>query len=141
LWVKRLKENNKKIMANKKDNNIALEVGLTVAAIAAAAGAVFLFGTDSGKKKRKEIKSWSLKAKAEVLEKIEKMKDVTEESYAVAVDAVAQKYSKIKSIESKEIQELVSDLKKSWKDIKKITSPKKAAQVKKAILKPVAKKK
>lgn len=128
-------------MTNKKDNHVALEVGLTVAAIAAAAGAVFLFGTDSGKKKQKQIKSWSLKAKAEVLEKIEKMKDVSEESYNGAVEAVAQKYSKIKNVEAKEVQELITDLKKSWKDIKKIISPKKATQIKKAILKPSTKSK
>ena len=118
----------------KKNSNSALEVGLAVASVAAAAGAVFLFGTKAGKQKQKQVKAWSLKAKAEVLEKIEKMKEVNEEAYNKVVDAVAQKYAKVKDIEGAEVETLVSDLKKSWKDIKKIASPKKIAKVKKAIV-------
>ncbi len=121
-------------MAKKNSNNVAAEIGLAVASVAAAAGAVFLFGTKAGKQKQKQVKAWSLKAKAEVLEKIEKMKEVNEEAYNKVVDAVTEKYAKVKDIEGTEVQALVADLKKSWKDIKKIASPKKIAKVKKAIV-------
>ena len=58
-------------MAKKKQsvtNNqkIAAGVGLTAAAVAAA-GAYFLYGSKDADKNRKTVKSWGLKAKAEVL--------------------------------------------------------------------------
>ena len=61
-----------------KKSHMSGAVGLGLAAItaAAAAGAYFLYGKD-GAKNLKKIKSWSLKAKAEVLEKLEKAKDIS----------------------------------------------------------------
>ncbi len=55
-------------MEKKQSNNTGkVMAGVGIAALAAAAaGAVFLYGTDAGKKKRKEIKGWSLRMKADV---------------------------------------------------------------------------
>lgn len=116
-------------MAQKKNDGNGLEIGLALAGLAAIAGGVFLYGTDAGKKKRKEIKGWSLKAKGEVLEKLENLKDVNEENYHKIVDSVALKYSALKTVAPEDLAEVVEDLKKSWKHIVKITkttnSPKK----------------
>jgi hypothetical protein len=97
-------------------------MGAGIAALgAAAAGAIFLYGTDAGKKKRKEIKSWSLKMKADVMERMEGMKEWSEQEYANIVDAVAKKYEGVKSIDPIEIAALVRDLKSHWKMIKRHT--------------------
>lgn len=131
-------------MAKKKTStgNHVLEGIAAVAAVAAAAGAVFLYATDSGKKKRKEIKSWMLKAKGEVLEKIEKAKDVNQEAYENIVDAVAKKYSKLKTVGEEEVVPFVKELKGHWSSIKKEigASAKKAPAKKKSAKKTTAKK-
>ena len=109
-------------------------VGLGIAALAAAAaGAVFLYGTDAGKKKRKQIRGWMLKAKGEVLEKMESMKEWSEEGYNAIVDNVAKKYQNIKNVDPIEIAALVRDLKGHYKSIRK--------QVEGGKKKPAAKKK
>ena len=114
----------------KKPEGHGMEIGLALAGIATVAGAVFLYGTDAGKKKRKQIKGWTLKAKGEVVEKLEKLKDVNEESYHKVVDTVAAKYKAIKSIAPEELAEVVADLKKSWKHIAKVAKAKPAAKKK-----------
>ncbi len=123
----------------KKSEGHGVEIGLALAGIATVAGAVFLYGTDTGKKKRKQIKGWTLKAKGEVVERLEKLKDVNEESYNKVVDAVTAKYKAVKSVAPEELAEVVADLKKSWKHIVALTKPKKAAPRKKVATKAVAK--
>ncbi len=141
-------------MATKKTNGGAAEKGMStqgkvmmgagIAALAAAtAGAIFLYGTDAGKKSRKNIKSWSLKMKADVMDKMEGMKDWSEEAYGTVVDQVAEKYAKVKKIDPLEVAGLVRELRAHWKNIhrqvsgggKKKTArraPKKAAPAKPA---------
>ena len=92
-------------------------------ALAAATGAAFLYGTETGKKKRKQIKSWSLKAKADVLEKIENLKEINEDAYNKIVDEVSEKYRSLKNIDAGEILSLRDELKRQWKHIKKSLMP------------------
>lgn len=125
--------------AAKKSDGNGVEIGLTLAGIATIAGTVFLYGTDAGKKKRKQIKGWMLKAKGEVVERLEKMKDINEESYNKVVDAVTAKYKAVKSVGPEELDEIVADFKKSWKHMVQATKPKKAASRKKAAAKASAK--
>lgn len=108
-------------MANKSNGktNKTLMVGGLAALAAAAAGAFFLYGTEAGKKKRKQIKSWSLKAKADVLERMEKLKDINEEVYHRIVDEVAEKYKTLKEIDPQELGALVSELRGHWRNIKR----------------------
>jgi hypothetical protein len=127
-------------MAQKKvpaKSGNGLEVGLALAGLAAIAGGVFLYGTDAGKKKRKAIKGWMLKAKGEVIEKLETLKEVNEENYHKVVDAVEKKYKAVKSVAPEELAEVIGDLKKSWKDIVKVakshTAPKKKTASKKVV--------
>lgn len=123
-------------MAQKKGsgNNVALGLGIVGLAAAGIAGAYFLYGKD-GAKNRKKVKGWMLKAKGEVLEKIEKAKDLSEDYYHTAIDAVAEKYGKGKDITPEDIQAFAKDLKKHWKDIKKELAPKVAPAKKKAAAK------
>lgn len=115
----------KKVSAEKKSGN-GLEVGFALAGLAAIAGGVFLYGTDAGKKKRKAIKGWMLKAKGEVIERLENLKEVNEENYHKIVDAVEAKYKAVKSVAPEELAEVVADLKKSWKSIVKVSKSQKS---------------
>ena len=104
-------------MPKKKNDTTAKTLGV-IAAL--AAGAYFLYGTKEGAKKRKEVKSWALRMKADVMDKIEKVKDIDEEKYKKTIDVVAEKYKKkLKTVEKKEVERLRNDLKKHWRAIKK----------------------
>lgn len=129
-------------MATKKkteDHSGAWTVAIG-AAVVAAAGAAFLYGTDAGKKSRKKIKGWTLKAKGEILEKLESAKDVSEETYEKVVANVIDKYKKVKSIEEGEIVEFAKELKGHWNSIKKELAGSRKGSAKKAPTKTTAKK-
>lgn len=93
-------------------------IGLAAVAAAAVAGGYFLYGKD-GAKNRKTVKGWMLKAKGEVLEQLEKGKEVTEEVYHQVIDKVAQKYQTMKNIDLADLNGMVKELKGHWKSIKK----------------------
>jgi len=108
-------------MTKKKTTGVsktAIGVGAGLVA-AAAAGAYFLFGTEHGVKTQKKIRGWAVKAKGEVMDKIEDMKEVTEENYYNTIDTVVGKYKKLKKVQGTEVDALIKDLKKHWKNIKK----------------------
>jgi len=108
-------------------------IGLAIAA-AAAAGTYFLYGSKDANKNRKIVKGWALKAKGEVVEKIEQIKgEVTEENYHKIVDGVMTKYRKVKTDHQDDIDSLVKDMKGYWKNIKNHVTPGKV--VKKAVKK------
>lgn len=90
-----------------------------VASVGAIAGAYLLFGTKKGKEKTKKIKGWMLKAKGEILEKIESVQDISEEGYKTAVDSVMKKYSNLKEKYGPEVNSFYSELLSHWKDISK----------------------
>jgi len=100
----------------KKNTEIAGAVGIGLAAL--AAGALFLYGK-GGAKRRQAVKGWMLKAKGEVLEKLETLEDFSQASYNRIVDEVAGHYKKLKNIESSEIVEMVTELKGHFGSIQK----------------------
>lgn len=95
----------------------------------AAAGTYFLYGAKQAKANRKKVKAWMLKAKGEVLEQLERMDIIDEKKYQAAVDKVAKKYRTIKSIDPKEVEETIADLKRHWKNM--VKAPVKKAAKKK----------
>jgi hypothetical protein len=102
-----------------KKGGVGEKTAVGVGIIAAIAGAYFLYGSKDAAKNRKKIRGWTLKAKGEVLEKLEKMQDATEAEYGSIVDAVMRKYSAIKSIDTAEVDSLGKDLKRHWKNFTK----------------------
>lgn len=117
-------------------------VGISAAAlIAAAAGAYFLYGKDAPKR-RKAAKSWMLKAKAEVLEKMENMSDLDKNGYYELIDAAVAKYTDIKDVNTADIASLGKELKGYWSGIKQQFAPKKktAKKTVKKVTKKAAKK-
>jgi uncharacterized protein HemX len=102
-----------------KSNGTAIGVGVGIAALAAAAaGAYFLYGSADSRSNRKAVKSWMLKAKADVMDEIENMKEVNEDAYKKAVAKIGKKYQEIKGMDKEELAELVASLQGHWKDIK-----------------------
>lgn len=122
---------------NKQDVSVGGAMGIAAGLAALAAGSYFIFGP-KGKQNRKAIKGWTLKMKGEVLEKIEKLKEVTPDLYNKVIDDVSAKYAKVKDISAEELAMLVTDMKKHWKAISNDLTPKKKA-VKKVVKKVVAK--
>ena len=128
-------------MAKKQESGVVMAVGLGALA-ALSAGAQFLYGTIDGAKKRVKIKGWMLKAKGEVLEKMEALKHVDEETYNTLLATVMKKYQGLKNIDQAEVETLLTDLKKHWKNIKKhideASKPKKVVAKKKQFVKKTA---
>lgn len=123
----------KKSLKSNSGKIVAAGIGIAAASIAA-----YLLLGPNGKKNRKEIKSWMVKMKAEVAEKIEDMQDVTADAYQDVVESVASKYSKLKNISAEDLKSEIAHLKSQWSSMKKtgtagIKSAKKA--VKKSITK------
>lgn len=112
-------------MAKKKQSNelsttqkVSIGIGLTTAAVAAA-GAYFLYGSPNAAKNRKTVKSWVLKAKAEVLEALEDAKEMSQHEYEALVDTVAGTYQTFKNASKKDIKEFKDEMKMHWKGIEK----------------------
>jgi hypothetical protein len=126
-------------MAQQKHNaggnqaKVGLGIGLAAAAIA---GAYYLYGTKEGAKRRTKIQGWTLRAKGEVLERLENLKDVNEDAYNNIVDTVTERYKKVKGVDVAELALLAQDLKKHWTSIRRqmqaSNAPKKKPAAKKA---------
>lgn len=104
---------------NDTGSGAAVAAGILGVAAAAAAGAYFLYGTKDGKKVKKQIRGWALKAKGEVLEKVEKLKDVNEGAYHQVIDGVMSRYEKIKGVDTAELAAIAGELKGHWTSIRK----------------------
>lgn len=96
---------------------VAIATGVTGLLVAATLGTHFLFNTKKGKQSLKHIKSWAFKMKAEVLEKLERAKDVNEEVYHRIVDELSAKYAKVKGMTLEEVQEIAKEFKSQWKKV------------------------
>lgn len=96
---------------------VVIGTGITGLLVAATLGANFLFNTKKGKQSLKHIKSWAFKMKGEVLEKLEKTKDISESAYAQLIDQLGEKYKKAKGMTVEEVAEIATELKSQWKKV------------------------
>jgi hypothetical protein len=99
----------KKMSTGKK---VAIGAGL---ALAAAAATYFLSG-ERGKKNRKAIKDWAVKANEEVAQAVKKAGDVTKVQYDRIVKDVMNRYQ---HLSENELKELGAMLKSHWKNFSK----------------------
>ena len=102
----------------KAGHAVAIGVGLAALA-AAAAGTYFLYGSKNAGKNRKQVKAWTLKAKGEVLERLENLKSVDEEIYRKIVKEVAARYQALKNLDTKDVLAFAAELNSHWKEIAK----------------------
>lgn len=113
----------KKAAAPKANSNaVGIGIGLSTAAVAAAS-AYFLYGSKSAAKNRKTVKSWALKAKAEVLEKLEDAQEMTQGEYDQLIKSVSGAYAGAKNASKKDIMEFSKEMKDHWKSIEKAAAP------------------
>lgn len=127
---------------------IEIGVGLTAAAVAAA-GAYFLYGSKDAEKNRKAVKSWALKAKADVLEKLEDAKKMTRDEYEEVVGTALAAYSTAKGATKKDLREFKDEMMSHWESLERTVgkqgdkakkATKKAAKTTKKTAKKVVKK-
>ncbi len=93
-------------------------------ALALAATSYYLFGPE-GKRHRKQAKGWMIKAKGEIIEKLEEAKEMSEPIYHSIVDSVIANYTNRNSLTKEELMEFADRIKGQWKQISKGASPKK----------------
>ncbi len=94
-------QKSKKVNKNSTNHSVEGIVAGMVALSAAAVGTYYLYGHKDAKKYRSAVKGWMLKAKGEVLEELEKAKEVTETTYESAVDTIAKNTIKLKILTQK----------------------------------------
>lgn len=114
-------------------------IGASVAALGAA---TYYFLGPEGKKHRKDFKAWTIKMKADIVEKLADAGEVTEAVYHKIVDTVAAAYEKTGKANKEEIAAYAAMLKKQWRNIagsSKKASSKKASRKKSASKKPAKK--
>ncbi|MBY0472925.1 hypothetical protein K2Q00_01395 [Patescibacteria group bacterium] len=105
-------------MAKKQNNSgVALGVGVAAAAAVAAAGAYWFYGSDHASQHRKQVKSWMLKARAEVMEAVEKVSDIDKKKYIAIVQQVVARYSKTAGATVGELAHMKKDLMGTWAHI------------------------
>ena len=92
-----------------------VRAGIGMAALAAA-GAYFLYGK-KGARNRETIAGWALQLKGEVLEKMEKLKDLDQKAYNKLVDETAARYGRVKRVSASELKNITADLKNAWAHI------------------------
>ena len=81
----------------KKSSNLGLGLVIAGAAAAAGAGAYYLYGPDK-KKHRKKVHGWMLKASGEVMDKVEKLKEIDKDKYEAILEQMEAKYQKVKDM-------------------------------------------
>jgi len=87
---------------------------------ALAASAYFFLGPDK-KKHQRDAKSWAIKMKGDVVEKLETAREMSEPVYHKIIDSVAAKYQSKMAAGQNEVLGLAKDLKKHWKNFNNST--------------------
>ena len=122
----------KKTIESKSSHKVGIAVGIAALA-AAAAGAYYLYGSNKSAKNRKHVKSWMLKMKAEVMDRIESVEDLSKGAYDKTIDEVSRKYAQIKNVDKKELIQLAKRMKSHWKDIQADISETVGPEIKKVM--------
>jgi len=104
-------------MQKKASKSSAVKYAVIGASLAGLAATAYFFFGPKGKKHRQHAKAWAIKMKGEVVEKLEKTREITEPVYREIIDTVAKEYKKGKKASQPEIAALAEDLKKHWKSM------------------------
>lgn len=92
--------------------------GVTVtAASVAALGAYLLYGRN-GLRRRHKIRGWMLRMRADILDQLEGIRDLTQERYNQVVDQVADKYGRAEKIGHREMERINDELKRAWHEVR-----------------------
>lgn len=94
--------------------------GLVAAgALAAAIGGIYMLAKKqkSASKSAKSAGAWILRAKADVMEEVEKLPEVSRQAYQGIVSSVLKHYGKLKDVSKSELASLKKDLEGEWKNV------------------------
>lgn len=97
----------------KKSQKQALAIGGGVAALAAAATAVY-FMTGKNAKNRKKVSKWARDMQKDVVKELEKAGRVSQATYNKAVDTVVKGYKNVKNANLSELALAAAELKSHW---------------------------
>ena len=100
----------------KKNNDSGMGSKMAIgASVVGLAGAAYLLFGPEGKKHQKDMKSWMLKMKAEALEKMEDLKELSAPVYENLVSELESKYKAMKNVDSATLAKEVANLKKNYR--------------------------
>ena len=116
----------------KKTNGVGTAVAVGAGAVALSAVAYLMFGPE-GKKHRKDMKSWMIKMKGDMMEKLEEAQELTQPVYENALAAIEAKYKSMGNIDASALANEVALLKKNWKMVVKQAKAKKKPAAKKTV--------
>lgn len=119
-------------MPNKLNKAKVVKLAVIGASLAGLAATAYFFFGPKGKKHRQHAKAWAIKMKGDVVEKLERAREITEPIYREIIDTVAKEYQKGKKASQPEIKELADDLKKHWQSMSKLAIAAKQEAVKDA---------
>lgn len=111
---------------------VSIGIGLTAAAVAAA-GAYFLLGSKHAAQNRKKMKGWTLKAKGEVLEALEKAEQIGAKEYESLVNTASKAYGTVERASKGEIKDFKSEMLTHWEKLQKNKLVKKIGAVAKSV--------
>lgn len=86
-----------------------------IAAWAAAWAALYVLF--NGKENAPKAKEWAMNMERELVEKIDKVKDMTEPVLTKIIDEVKEKYERIKDIDKDELKKTVDTLRDHWSSV------------------------
>lgn len=82
--------------------------------IAAWAALYVLF---KGKENAPKAKEWAINMEQEIVEKIDKVKDITQSVLDKIIDEVKEKYERMKDIDTDELKKTVDTLRNHWSSV------------------------
>jgi hypothetical protein len=104
-------------MAMSKKRMAVTALGVTTTALAAAAGAYWLYGAQKAKNNRKVAKGWMLKARGELMDLVEKTKDIDKKKYFDMAESVAKTLGQKAGATTVQISGAAKDLKAVWAQV------------------------
>ena len=85
--------------------------------ITLAAGGYYLFGPQ-GERHRREVDRWLKRARYEIIQRMERIENITEEQYRKIVDEVAEKYATMKGYGQEKAALLRDTFRRKWTEMK-----------------------
>jgi hypothetical protein len=98
-------------------NRVGLGVGMALLAVGATA--LYFFTGERGARNRRKVRDWMLTAKGEILERMEDVKDLNQETYERIVDSVLKRYRTLRDVSATELAEFGRELKGHWRNIER----------------------
>ena len=87
------------------------------AGVAVASALAYEFLGPKGKKNRKVVKSWAVNLEKEMVKKFENAKDQSLPAYHKILDQAKEKYENLKNVDKKDLDLVVADIRKHWKNL------------------------